>query len=121
MTYRFPFIRRVFILPALLSLSLGCATKEGPQCAEVSAHYITLVNAELAKDGDPARLKTARANLPTLQNALLKACQQQEWDKKSRQCILDASTADETQECAPALPSAARNESSPTDNPPVQQ
>lgn len=60
-----------------------------------------MIEEEVAKDGDPDRLKTARANLPTLQNALLKACQVQEWDEASRKCILAAKTAAETTACNP--------------------
>jgi hypothetical protein len=87
-----------------LLFSLGaCGKKESASCEQVSAHAMKMIEEELAKDGDPDRLKTARANLPTLQNALLKACRVQEWDEASRKCILAAKTAAETTACNPGM------------------
>lgn len=88
----------------LLSIGMGaCAKKKGPDCGKVSAHFIGLVRAEMAKTGDAERIKTANANLPTLQNAILVACEEKNWSRASRDCITQAKTAAETRDnCEPA-------------------
>lgn len=81
---------------------LACGRKDGPDCGKVSSHFIGLVRAELAKDGSSEQVKTASANLPTLQNAILEACEEKKWSRQSRECILSAKTAAETREnCDP--------------------
>lgn len=91
------------LISAFLALgAAGCSKEKGPTCGQVASHFMSMLKSELAKDADPERLKTARANLPTLQNALFKACQEQHWDQASRQCILDAKTAAETRACTPS-------------------
>jgi hypothetical protein len=90
------------VLPGLLSLG-ACGKKDPQNCNSVAAHVISLVRSELAKDADADRVKEARANLPTLQNALAQACEEQKWDQASRHCITGATSAAETRECAPGL------------------
>ncbi len=91
-------------IAVLLALSVGaCGKKDANNCGAVSAHVVALARAELAKDGDAKRVKQARANLPTLQNALLQACEKQEWSPVVRQCITRATTAAGTKECDPSL------------------
>lgn len=89
---------------ALLALLGGaCGTQDASNCGAVSAHIVALARAELAKDADADRVKLARANLPTLQNALLQACEAQSWSPVVRQCITRATTVAETKECDPGL------------------
>ena len=72
---------------------------------------MSMLDAELAKDGDPERLKTARANRPALQDALLRACEDQKWSLVTRKCMLDAKTAAETKDCVPSSSSESASES----------
>tara|TARA_R110002096_G_scaffold143328_1_gene299115 strand:+ start:83869 stop:84243 length:375 start_codon:yes stop_codon:yes gene_type:complete len=93
---------------ALASLATGaCGKKDEANCAAVSAHVIALARAEQAKDPDADRVKLARANLPTLQNALLQACEKQKWSSAVRECITRAKTPAETRECEPGLQTPA--------------
>jgi hypothetical protein len=93
----------------------GCKKDEGPSCGQASAKFMSMLDAELARDGDPARQKHARANRPALQDGLLKACENQKWSRLTRQCILDAKTAAETKSCKPS--SAPETESPPSSSP----
>jgi len=79
----------------------GCGKKDPASCRAVAAHVIDMARTELAKDGDADRLKVARANLPTLQNALVVACEDKKWSESSRRCIAEAKTPAETNECDP--------------------
>lgn len=90
------------LLVPLASLT-GCGKSEEASCGAVSGHVVSLIRAELAKDGDAQRVKDARANLPTLQNALLEACESKKWNERVRKCIVDAKTTAETRECDPGL------------------
>ncbi len=88
------------LLLALLSAS-ACSNREEASCSAAAAHVITLVRAELTKDGDAKRLKQAQVNLPTLQNALLQSCEKEKWKPTVRRCIIEAKSAAQTKECAP--------------------
>jgi len=92
--------------------SSGCKKDKGPSCGQAAAKFMSMLDAEHARDGDPDRLKTARANRPALQDALLKACEEQKWSILTRRCILDAKTASETKACSPV--SSPQPESEPT-------
>ena len=87
---------------ATLSLALaGCSKDEGPSCPQVAAHFMAILDAELARDGDTERLEAGRTHRPALQDGLLKGCEKQEWSLTTRQCMLDAKTAADTETCAP--------------------
>lgn len=88
----------------------ACTQNKGPSCAQASAKFMGMLDAEVAKDGDPGRLKTARANRPALQDALLRACEEQKWSLATRQCMLDAKTAADTQSCVPTSTSESASE-----------
>jgi hypothetical protein len=104
-------------LSALASGALStaaCSKDKGPTCGQAAAHFMTMLDAELARDGDPERLDTARANRPALQDALLRGCEEQKWSLSTRQCMLDAKSATETKSCVPELIAPAVPESSGT-------
>ena len=109
-----PYTVAASALSLVLSLS-GCGKKDQENCGAVSGHVISLVRAELAKDGDAERVKVARANLPTLQNALLKACEEKKWSQRVRSCITRARTTAETRECDPGLQTPGAKNAAPTD------
>jgi hypothetical protein len=110
-----PTKRLLCTLAALGVMALtACSKDKGPTCAQASAKFMSMLDAEHARDGDPGRLKTARANRPALQDRLFKACEEQKWSLLTRQCILDAKTAAETSSCSP--PSALQTESQPSGN-----
>lgn len=92
----------------------ACSKDKGPSCGKAAAHFMTMLDAELAREGDPERLDTARANRPALQDALLKGCEEQKWSLSTRQCILDAKTATETKSCVPEVIAPDLPESSGT-------
>ncbi|MCP4445685.1 MAG: hypothetical protein GY811_10150 [Myxococcales bacterium] len=96
-------------------LTTGCGKKDAADCGAASGHVISLVRAELAKDSDADRAKTARANLPTLQNAILKACESEKWSPRVRKCITSAKAPAETKECAPGLQTPAAESAAPAE------
>lgn len=80
---------------------VGCSKDEGPSCAQAAAHFMAILDAELARDGDPERLKAGRTHRPALQDSLLKGCERQKWSLSTKQCMLDAKTAADAETCAP--------------------
>ena len=88
-------------LAALTILSTGCSKDKGPTCSQAAAHFMAILDAELARDGDPERLEAGRTNRPALQDALLKGCEKQKWSLSTKQCMLDAKTAADANTCAP--------------------
>ena len=91
-------------LSALASLSLtatGCSKEEGPSCGQAAAHFMAILDAELARDGDPERLEAGRTHRPALQDALLKGCEKQKWSLSAKQCVLNAKTVADAKTCAP--------------------
>jgi hypothetical protein len=111
---KLPLRQHLLIASSIVALAAGaCGKKDAANCGAVSAHVIALARAELAKDADADRVKQARANLPTLQNALLQACEAQKWSPVVRQCITRAKTAAETRECEPGLPTPAPEGAAP--------
>lgn len=107
---------RTFFIALLASLlGLACNKPEGPDCGQVSGHFIELVRSELAKENTDEARRSAQANLPTLKDALITTCETQKWDLKTRQCIVGARSAAETESCDPriAAPEPA-SDSAPT-------
>ncbi|MBL4634185.1 MAG: hypothetical protein JKY56_09945, partial [Kofleriaceae bacterium] len=74
-----------------LSTAIGCSKSDEKSCGEVATHVVRMLREELVK-ADSETQKMARANLPTLQNSMMKTCESQSWPQSSRQCILDAKT-----------------------------
>ena len=108
-------MNRTFLLCLLVSLlGLACSKSEGPDCGQVSGHFIELVRSELAKENTDEARRSAQANLPTLKDALTTACETQKWDLKTRQCIVSARSAAETQACDPRIESASGRDSAAT-------
>ena len=95
---------RIVLIASLASfLGLACNKPEGPDCGQVSGHFIELVRTELAKQKAGEARRAAQANLPTLKDAMTTACETQKWDRQSRKCILSARSAAETEACDPQL------------------
>ena len=101
-------VNRTFLIALLARLlALGCSKPEGPDCGQVSGHFIELVRSELAKQNTDEARRSAQANLPTLKDALPTACETQNWDLKTRQCIVSARSAAETEVCDPRIAAPA--------------
>lgn len=97
-------MRRLAVGIALLCvLFAGCKKDAGPSCGDASAHVIDLVRSELAKQTSASERQMALANLPTLKDALIRACESQEWPISTRTCIVEAKSAAETEACDPSL------------------
>ena len=93
--------RTLLIAIAAGSTLLSCSKTKATDCGAASAHFSELLRAELAKSADQEELKTARANIPTLQNALYETCQKKKWSQEVRNCILAAKTAADVSACDP--------------------
>lgn len=101
-----------FALTAALATG-SCAKSEEIGCKQVASSYIERVRAELARDNDTARTKTARVNLPTLQNAMVTACEEQKWPQSARRCLIEAKSAESAVACDPRQAAAIGDEQSP--------
>ena len=108
-------LRRALTLMVMAASSallfVGCAKKSGASCSEAVANYMRLVAAEQSRDGDRDRRKTARANRPALQSALLRVCESQEWSLATRQCLAEAKSAADSKTCVPTPPEPTSDES----------
>lgn len=108
-------MKRLLALIVLPLLIAGCSKKSTADCGKVAAHFIELVRQELAKDGSSEEQEKARANLPTLQSALLETCEESGWSEGVRSCILAAKTAAQTEECDPSQAKALSSDAQASD------
>lgn len=93
----------VVSLAVLCGALASCKKDPGPSCSDASGHVIELVRSELSKQTSASERQTAQANLPTLKDALTRACESQKWPIRTRTCITDAKSAAETEACEPGL------------------
>ncbi len=91
---------KTLVCLAALATAIGCSKSDEKSCGEVATHVVTMLREELVK-ADSETQKMARANLPTLQNSMMKTCDSQSWPQRSRLCILDAKTVADTVACKP--------------------
>ncbi len=83
-----------------VTTAITCSKSDEKSCGEVATHVVAMLREELVK-ADSDTQKMARANLPTLQNSMMKTCDSQGWPQSSRLCILDAKTVADTVACKP--------------------
>ena len=93
----------VLVIAAAVAL-VGCNKGESLDCEVVVNHYMSKVEALLDRENESAETKKlASMGLPGLREKLIAACQEQEWSKQGRECILRAEAAEDLEQCNPIV------------------